>query len=84
MKFFRLKESYLLFLIVIGLVSLAMYSTFALFTANTEIENVVNFDTTLNLGVRMFEYEMITLQPGETQIIDKFPMHHNQSSLHRG
>ena len=42
-----IKESYLLMLIVFGLLSLSLYSTYALFTASTTINNVVSFEATL-------------------------------------
>ena len=40
-----IKESYLLLLIVLGLVSLGIYTTFALFTASTTINDVVGITT---------------------------------------
>jgi len=67
---FRIKETYLLFLIVVGLVSLALYSTYALFTASTELTDVVDFTATLSTNNSIAEYEMITVPAGETKIIE--------------
>ena len=41
MSKFKIRESYLLLLIVLGLVSLGIYTTYALFTASTTINDVV-------------------------------------------
>lgn len=70
MKNIKLKETYLLFLIVIGLISLSVYSTYALFTASTEIEDVVNFTATLTTKNNVIEYEMITIPAGETKKVE--------------
>ena len=66
----KIKETYLLFLIVIGLVSLSLYSTYALFTASTEITDVVSFNTSLTTDSSILEYEMITIPAGESKIIE--------------
>lgn len=66
----KIKETYLLFLIVIGLISLSLYSTYALFTASTTIQNVVGLETTLSTDSNIIEYEMVTVAPGEDKIIE--------------
>ena len=65
-----IKESYLLLLIVLGLVSLGIYTTFALFTASTTINDVVGITTLLDIGKSLTEYEVITVQPNETKLIE--------------
>ena len=65
-----IKESYLLLLIVLGLVSLGIYTTYALFTASTSINDVVGITTTLDIGKSLTEYEVITVQPNETKLIE--------------
>lgn len=70
MKGVKIKETYLLFLIVIGLISLAFYSTYALFTASTEITDVVDFSLTLTTDSSIVEYETVTVASGETKIIE--------------
>ena len=67
---FKIKETYLLLIIVMGLVSLSVYSTYALFTASTTITDVVSFNATLNTDNNLIEYEMITLSPGEVKMLE--------------
>ena len=66
----KIKETYLLLIIVMGLVSLSVYSTYALFTASTTIDDVVSFNATLNTDNNLIEYEMITLSPGEVKMVE--------------
>ncbi len=67
---FKIKETYLLLIIVMGLVSLSVYSTYALFTASTTITDVVSFNATLNTDNNLIEYEMITLASGEVKMVE--------------
>ena len=60
-----IKESYLLLLIVLGLVSLGIYTTYALFTASTTINDVVSITATLDIGKSLTEYEVITIPLNE-------------------
>lgn len=66
----RIKEIYLLFLIVIGLISLSLYSTYALFTASVEIDQVVELEATISTDNSFMEYDVITLEPGELKYIE--------------
>lgn len=84
MENIKIKETYLLLLIVIGLVSLSLYSTYALFTASTEITDVVGFETTLTTGSNILEYEMVTVPAGETKIIEVNITNSYESSLYYG
>ena len=70
MNKFKIRESYLLLLIVLGLVSLGIYTTYALFTASTTINDVVGITATLDIGKSMSEYEVITIQSEETKLIE--------------
>ena len=70
MSKFKIKESYLLLLIVLGLVSLGIYTTYALFTASTTINDVVGITATLDIGKSLTEYEVITVPSGETKLIE--------------
>ena len=65
-----IKESYLLLLIVLGLVSLGIYTTYAMFTTSITINDVVGITTTLDIGKSLTEYEVITVQPNETKLIE--------------
>ena len=67
---FKIKETYLLLVIVIGLISLSVYTTYALFTASTTINDVVSFNATLSTDNNLIEYEMVTLSPGEVKKIE--------------
>jgi len=80
----RIKESYLLLLIVIGLVSLSLYSTYALFTTSTTINNVVSFNATLTTDSNILEYEMVTVPAGETKIIELSITNSYGSTLYYG
>jgi len=81
---FKIKETYLLFLIVIGLTSLAVYSTVALFTSSHVIEDVVNFSTDLSTENSIIEYEIITIGSGETKIIELTVNNNYSSDLYYG
>ena len=70
MSKFKIRESYLLLLIVLGLVSLGIYTTYALFTASTTINDVVGITATLDIGKSLTEYEVVTVQPNETKLIE--------------
>ena len=70
MNKFKIKETYLVLLIVLGLVSLGIYSTYALFTASTTINDVVGITATLDIGKSLTEYEVITVNPNETKLVE--------------
>ena len=70
MNKFKIKETYLLLLIVLGLVSLGIYTTYAMFTASTTINDVVGITTTLDIGKSLTEYEVITVSSNETKLIE--------------
>ena len=84
MKNIKIKETYLLFLIVIGLISIATYSTYALFTASTTINDVVEFQATLTTDSNVLEYESVTVPAGETKTIEINLSNSYQSSLYYG
>ena len=82
---FKVKEAYLLILIVLGLVSLSVYSTYALFTKEVTIDNVVSFNATLSLSdSNLVEYELVTLNPNETKIIELRVSNSSTSTLYYG
>lgn len=84
MKSIKIKETYLLFLIVMGLISLATYSTYALFTASTEILDVVGIEATLTTDSNILEYEMVTVPAGESKVIELTINNSYGSSLYYG
>ena len=66
-----MRKGYLLLLIVIGLFTLALYSTYAMFTASIETDNFVNLSaSSLPTETRIQEYERITIKAKDTKIID--------------
>ena len=82
---FKVKEAYLLILIVLGLVSLSVYSTYALFTKEVTIDNVVSFNATLSLSdSNLVEYELVTLNPNETKVIELRVSNSSTSTLYYG
>ncbi len=75
-----MKKSYLILLIVIGLFSLALYSTYAMFTANVETDDFVNLSaSSLPTETQILEYERITINAKDTKIID-FNINNNTTS----
>ena len=81
----KIKEAYLLVLIVLGLVSLSVYSTYALFTKEVTIDNVVSFNTSISLSdSNLVEYELVTLNPNETKIIELRVSNSSTSTLYYG
>ncbi len=81
---FKIKETYLLLVIVIGLISLSVYTTYALFTASTTINDVVSFNATLSTDNNLIEYEMVTLSPGEVKKIEVNVNNTYSTSLYYG
>ena len=81
---FKIKETYLLLVIVIGLISLSVYTTYALFTASTTINDVVSFNATLSTDNNLIEYEMVTLPPGEVKKIEVNVNNTYSTSLYYG
>ncbi len=67
---FKIKETYLLLIIVLGLVSLGIYTTYAMFTASTSLNDVVGISTTLNISESLSEYEIVKVQSNETKLIE--------------
>ena len=75
-----MRKGYLLLLIVIGLFTLALYSTYAMFTASIETDNFVNLSaSSLPTETRIQEYERITINANDTKIID-FNINNNTTS----
>jgi len=84
MERIKIKETYLLILIVLGLVSIATYSTFALFTASTTIDDVVSFDLDLDVSSNLLEYEKVIVPAGETMIVEVNATNSHSEQLYYG
>ena len=75
-----MKKSYLILLIVIGLFTLALYSTYAMFTMSIETDDFVNLSaSSLPTETQILEYERITINAKDTKIID-FNINNNTTS----
>ncbi len=70
LKKIKIKNSYLVFLIVISLVSLSIYATYAFFSTGSTIEGVVDFNANLDITNEILEYEMVNVSPGEDKIVE--------------
>ena len=57
------KLIYLLSIIVIGIITLSVYSTYAIFTLESETSDIVNLETAnvLNIDLNTYEYKQITI-----------------------
>ena len=66
-----MKRNYLLSLIVIGLISLSLYSTYAMFTASVETDDIVNLTaSTLPTSTEIVEYERIIVEKNSEKTIE--------------
>lgn len=64
----KIKNTYLLLVTVIGLVSLAIYTTYAMFTASLDIGGFVDLTASnLPTDTSVIEYERLTLSAGRVK-----------------
>lgn len=66
----QVKQTYLVLLIVISLFSLALYSTYAMFEAEINTNNIVSIDTSISMDTRIDEYQITTIEPSSYKILD--------------
>ena len=59
------KQIYLLTIIIIGIIALSVYSTYALFTFESSTSNVVSIHTptSLQISENIYEYQQLTVEP---------------------
>ena len=75
-----MRKIYLLIIIVVGLFSLALYSTYAMFTMSVETDDFVNLSaSSLLTETQILEYERITINAKDIKIID-FNINNNTTS----
>ncbi len=80
-----MRKGYLLLLIVIGLFTLALYSTYAMFTMSIETDDFVNLSaSSLPTETQILEYERITINAKDTKIIDFNISNNTTSNLYYG
>ena len=66
------KQIYLLAVIIVGIIALSMYSTFAIFTFDSETSEVINIElpNTLSVSTDMYEYKQLELESKTTVTTD--------------
>lgn len=66
------KQIYLLSIIVIGIITLSVYSTYAIFTLESETSDIVNLETAnvLNIESTTYEYKQISINPNTNTTTD--------------
>ena len=66
------KQIYLLSIIIIGIIALSVYSTYALFTFESETSNVVTIHTptSLQISENIYEYQQIKVKENSVSTID--------------
>jgi hypothetical protein len=66
------KQIYLLTIIIVGIIALSVYSTYALFTFESETSNVVTIHTptSLQISENIYEYQQIKVEKNSVVTID--------------
>ena len=66
------KQIYLLTIIIVGIITLSVYSTYALFTFESETSNVVTIHTptSLQISENIYEYQQIKVEKNSVKTID--------------
>ena len=80
-----MKKNYLLGLIVLGLISLSVYSTYAMFTSSVETNDIVSLSaSTLPTNSEIVEYERLTIKSKEKKVIEYTVNNNIDNSLYYG
>ena len=66
----QIKQTYLILLIVISLFSLAIYSTYAMFTTEINTNDIVSIDTSISIDTSVDEYQITTIDSNSYKTID--------------
>ena len=81
----NIKRNYLLTIIVIGLIVVSLYSTFAMFTASVNTSDIVDLTaSTLPTDTEIVEYERITLGKKQTKTVEFTVKNSTSKSLYYG
>ena len=66
------KQIYLLSIIIIGIIALSVYSTYALFTFESETSDIVTIHTpkSLTISENIYEYQQLTIEPNTVTTTD--------------
>ena len=80
-----MKKNYLLGIVVMGLIVLSLYSTYAMFTETIETDEIINLSaSTINLNSEIVEYEQITINGNEAKSIMVNISNSTESNLYYG
>ena len=80
-----MKKNYLLIIIIIGLIILSLYSTYAMFTETVETDEIINMNASvLPLESKIVEYEQITINGNEAKSIMVNISNSTESNLYYG
>ena len=80
-----MKKNYLLSVIVMGLIVLSLYSTYAMFTETVETDEIINMNASvLPLESKIVEYEQITINGNEAKSIMVSISNSTESNLYYG
>ena len=62
------KQIYLLSIIVIGIITLSVYSTYAIYTLESETSDIVSMNTSnyLDVNAKLYEYSKLTIPANST------------------
>ena len=81
----NIKKNYLMLIIVIGLISLSLYSTLAMFTASVNTNDIVNLTaSTLPTDTEIIEYERVSIKAGEEKTVEFTVNNSTSNSLYYG
>jgi len=66
------KQIYLLFIIIVGIIALSVYSTYALFTYENSTSDIVSIHIpkSLTISENIYEYQQITVEPNTVATTD--------------
>ena len=80
-----MKRNYLLIIVVMGLIVLSLYSTYAMFTETIETDEIINMSASvLPLESKIVEYEQITINGNEAKSIMVNISNSTESNLYYG
>lgn len=66
------KQIYLLTIIIVGIIALSVYSTYAIFTFESETSDIVSIHTpkSLQISENIYEYQQLVIEPNTATTID--------------
>ncbi len=81
----NIKRNYLLSIVVMGLIVVSLYSTFAMFTASVNTNDIVDLTaSTLPTDTEIVEYERVTLKSGDKKTVEFTVKNSTSKSLYYG